>query len=96
MQDAACRCMALSQPKGRKQMVKAMKEHAMKLVCHPHGYLFVMRAFDVVDDTVLLNKQLLAEMKAPDRLLDIALHPQGRKVLLQLLQVQPGVYLLVE
>eukprot|EP00937_MAST-01D_sp_MAST-1D-sp2_P001504 g1504.t1 len=91
--EVACRCIAVGAPKLRKHMVKTMKEFVPKLCVHPHAYLFVMRALDVVDDTVLLRKQLLAEITADsDVLFDVATSPTGRKVLLHVLRPRCPAY----
>jgi hypothetical protein len=49
-------CFAYGTPKDRKTLVKALKGNAMAYSIHPEAYRIVMRALDVVDDTVLLDK----------------------------------------
>ena len=90
---AACACVAYGGPKQRKHMIKSMKDHVLKLALHPHAYLLLMRVCDVVDDTVLVGKTVLAELVAqPADLLAVATHPQGRKVLLHLLRPRHPMY----
>jgi pumilio family protein 6 len=90
---AACACVAYGGPKQRKHMIKSMKDHVLKLATHPHAYLLLMRVLDVVDDTVLVGKTVLAELAAkPEDLLAVATHPQGRKVLLHLLRPRHPMY----
>ena len=49
-------------PKDRKIMVRAMKPWVVKMACSDYGWWPLIRALDCIDDTVLLNKSLLAEI----------------------------------
>lgn len=76
------KCISLGSPKDKKRIIKCLKDKVLDACNHPSGYLVIMRILDVVDDTVLVQKSILAELN--DHLLSIALHPTGHKVLLQL------------
>ncbi|TMW60567.1 hypothetical protein Poli38472_000609 [Pythium oligandrum] len=76
------KCIALGSPKDRKRIIKCLKDKVLEATNHPSGYLVIMRLFDVVDDTVLVQKSVLSELN--DHLFDVAMHATGRKVLLQL------------
>lgn len=76
------KCISLGTPKDRKRIIKCLKDKVLEACNHPSGYLVIMRILDVVDDTVLVQKSILAELN--DHLLAVALHPGGHKVLLQL------------
>lgn len=49
-------------PKDRKKILKALKGKVMEACNHPSGYLLILRIFDVVDDTVNVQKSILSEM----------------------------------
>lgn len=76
------KCISLGTPKDKKRIIKCLKDKVLDACNHPSGYLVIMRILDVVDDTVLVQKSILAELN--DHLLSVAMHPTGRKVLLQL------------
>ena len=40
-------------------MLKAMKDYVEKICCEEYGHLVLLRAFDVVDDTVAVSKCIL-------------------------------------
>ncbi|EEY65784.1 uncharacterized protein PITG_03308 [Phytophthora infestans T30-4] len=85
------KCISLGAAKDRKRIIKALKDKVLDACNHPSGYLVIMRIFDVVDDSVLVQKSILAEMN--DELFSIAMHPSGRKILLQLLSPLNKKYL---
>ncbi|TYZ64929.1 hypothetical protein PybrP1_001152 [[Pythium] brassicae (nom. inval.)] len=85
------KCLALGSPKDRKRIIKCLKDKVLDACNHPSGYLVIMRILDVVDDTVLVQKSILAELN--DHLLAVALHPGGHKVLLQLFSPLNNKYL---
>jgi pumilio family protein 6 len=85
------KCIALGNPKDRKRVIKCLKDKVLDAVNHPSGYIVIQRILDVVDDTVLVQKSILAEMN--DELLAISMHPNGRKVLLQLFSPINKAYL---
>lgn len=57
-----CHCVAYGSAKQRKNILKLLKSHVVTTACHPFGYLVLMRILDVVDDTVLVAKSVLAEL----------------------------------
>ncbi|ETK77859.1 hypothetical protein L915_15975 [Phytophthora nicotianae] len=85
------KCISLGAAKDRKRIIKTLKDKVLEACNHPSGYLVIMRIFDVVDDSVLVQKSILAEMN--DELFSIAMHPSGRKILLQLLSPLNKKYL---
>jgi len=48
--------------KERRRVLKSMKGHALQLLTHRDAYLAIMRLVEVTDDTVALQKGLLAEL----------------------------------
>ena len=40
-------------------MLKAMKDYVEKICCEEYGHLVLLRAFDVVDDTVSVSKYII-------------------------------------
>jgi len=40
-------------------MLKAMKDYVEKICCEEYGHLVLLRAFDVVDDTVAVSKYII-------------------------------------
>lgn len=85
------KCISLGSPKDKKRIIKCLKDKVLDACNHPSGYLVILRILDVVDDTVLVQKSILAELN--DHLLAIVLHPTGHKVLLQLLSPLNKKYL---
>lgn len=62
-----CECAAYATVKDRKKMIKCLKGYARSSLLHRDAYLAILRMCDVMDDTVLTNKMLLAELhKNPD------------------------------
>jgi pumilio family protein 6 len=49
---AACLCFGYGTIKDRKVMLKTMKPNVVELSKHEQGHLVLIRALDVVDDTV--------------------------------------------
>ncbi|DBA01296.1 TPA: hypothetical protein N0F65_001801 [Lagenidium giganteum] len=85
------KCISYGNPKDRKRIIKCLKDKVLEACNHPSGYLVILRILDVVDDTVTVQKSVLAELK--DSLFDVAVHPTGRKVLLQMLSPLNKKYL---
>lgn len=85
------KCISLGAAKDRKRIIKTLKDKVLEACNHPSGYLVIMRILDVVDDSILVQKSILAEMNP--ELLSIALHSSGRKILLQLLSPMDKKYL---
>ncbi|KAL9184304.1 hypothetical protein ACHAXT_002390 [Thalassiosira profunda] len=62
-----CECFAYGTVKERKKMLKCLKGYARSSLRHRDAYLAILRVCDVMDDTVLVNKTLLAELhRNPD------------------------------
>lgn len=57
-----CDCIAYGSVKDRKKMIKCLKGYTRSSLLHRDAYLAVLRMCDVMDDTVLVNKMLLAEL----------------------------------
>jgi pumilio family protein 6 len=57
-----CECIAYGTVKDRKKMIKCLKGYTRSSLLHRDAYLAVLRMCDVMDDTVLVNKMLLAEL----------------------------------
>jgi pumilio family protein 6 len=57
-----CECAAYGTVKDRKKMIKCFKGYARSSLLHRDAYLAILRMCDVMDDTVLTNKMLLAEL----------------------------------
>lgn len=86
-----CRALATSNAKDRKVMLRVYKEHVEMLACDPNGIHVLLTAYEVVDDTVMLEKvvfpQLLAskttnEGEKFDAIMTMVTHPVGRLALL--------------
>uniref|UniRef100_A0A7S2FGZ7 PUM-HD domain-containing protein n=1 Tax=Octactis speculum TaxID=3111310 RepID=A0A7S2FGZ7_9STRA len=54
--------LGLSIAKDRRKFLKALKGHGVQLLTHRDAYLAVLRIVDVMDDTVALQRSLLAEL----------------------------------
>lgn len=74
------RCLALGNAKDRKAIIKALKPVADQLAAHETGHLVLLTLFDVVDDTVLVNKSIFSELQG--HLFDLATNKFGRIPLL--------------
>ncbi|ACI64759.1 RNA-binding protein of the pumilio family [Thalassiosira pseudonana CCMP1335] len=57
-----CECAAYGSVKDRKKMLKCFKGYTRSSLLHRDAYLAILRMVDVMDDTVLVNKMLLAEL----------------------------------
>jgi len=57
-----CRVLAISQAKDKKKLLKKWKGHIKNMCVHEYGYLTIITALNVVDDTVTLKKSLLSEL----------------------------------
>ncbi|KAK3814494.1 MAG: armadillo-type protein, partial [Benniella sp.] len=76
-------CLLHASPKDRKAILKTMKPFVTKICKEEYGHMVMLRMFDVVDDTVLVSKAILAEIIK--ELEDIAKDKFGRRVILYLL-----------
>ncbi|KAL3791951.1 hypothetical protein ACHAWO_009466 [Cyclotella atomus] len=57
-----CECAAYGTVKERKKILKCFKGYTRSSLLHRDAYLAILRLVDVMDDTVLVNKMLLAEL----------------------------------
>mmetsp|Transcript_20474 Transcript_20474/g.37310 ORF Transcript_20474/g.37310 Transcript_20474/m.37310 type:complete len:669 (+) Transcript_20474:122-2128(+) len=96
-----CECIAYGNVKDRKKIIKCLKGYARSSLLHRDAYLAVLRTCDVMDDTVLVNKMLLAELhqtsdgkggemeedeeEKPSPILDLVLSDTASKLFLLLL-----------
>lgn len=72
--------------KVRKDVMKGLKGLWFELAMREHGHRAAMRCLDVVDDTTLLRKMVLADLIGePQRLHELATSKHGRRVLLHVL-----------
>jgi pumilio family protein 6 len=87
-----CHCLTYGGNKERKTIVKALKGSVAELAAHPHAYMLVIKALDVVDDTVLLEKNITAELMSPAALADLPHSATAAKVYLHLLAPRSPSY----
>ncbi|KAK7488494.1 hypothetical protein BaRGS_00020279 [Batillaria attramentaria] len=79
----AMACVWHGSAKDRKVMIKSLKGHVVKICKEEAGHLALLAMFDVVDDTVLVQKVILDEILK--NLTEVMSDNHGRKVLLYLL-----------
>jgi len=72
-------------------MLKTMKPFVVKICKEEYGHMVMLRMFDVVDDTVLMSKAILAEIIK--EMEDIAKDKFGRRVILYLLAGRSPKYI---
>lgn len=58
-----CMVAAYSSPKERKKLVKAMKGHVLKMCLDEFAYVVLIKMMAVVDDTQLMRKIVIQEIK---------------------------------
>ncbi|RDB30018.1 Pumilio y domain family member 6 [Hypsizygus marmoreus] len=75
--------LALGSAKDRKQILKVLKPHVERMCLDDEAQLVLFTALDVIDDTKLVSKSLVAEMTGPATKLYVS--PQGRRSLFYLL-----------
>jgi hypothetical protein len=73
--------------KQRKQLVRSVKQYAMRVFTDEWGHKVAVRLLTCVDDTVLLRKMLVSEIVTS--LDELLLHRNGRRVILALLRSPP-------
>lgn len=90
-------CVTYGTPKDRKRIMKSLKGYTRSSLLHRDAYLPLLRLVDVTDDTVAVNKSILAELQTnPDSenkkdgaaaspILDLAKSDTGSKLFLLLL-----------
>lgn len=83
---ALCRILAFAQAKDKRKVIKKWKGHTQNMAMHDNGYLVVLAALNMTDDTVLLRKSVVSDLLAmsQQKLLASVLDPTGigRKVIL--------------
>ncbi|KAF9352865.1 pumilio domain member 6 [Mortierella sp. AD094] len=84
-------CLLYATPKDRKAMLKTMKPFVVKICKEEYGHMVMLRMFDVVDDTVLMSKAIIAEIVK--EMEDIAKDKFGRRVILYLLAGRSPKYI---
>jgi pumilio family protein 6 len=80
---AAVNVICASNPKGRKKIVKALKGRVAQCAIEEHGHIALLCLFAIVDDTVLVDKNVTKEMI--QSLKDICLNKFGKRIILRLL-----------
>lgn len=56
-------CAAYGTPKDRKRIMKSMKGYTRSSLLHSDAYISILRVLDVTDDTVSVQKSVLAELQ---------------------------------
>ncbi|CAH1759186.1 13837_t:CDS:2 [Entrophospora sp. SA101] len=70
-----------------------MKEYVGKIACEEYGYLVLLRAFDVVDDTIIVSKYVIEKIiKSDDIFKQIMENKWGHRVILYLLVGRSKIY----
>ncbi|CAG8520136.1 20091_t:CDS:2, partial [Cetraspora pellucida] len=78
-------CFSHGTVKERKAMLKSMREYVAKICKEEYGYLVLLRAFDVVDDTVSVTKYIIDHIVKPGVFKTIMQDKFGHRVILYLL-----------
>ncbi|CAG8488675.1 12211_t:CDS:2 [Acaulospora morrowiae] len=85
-------CLTHTSAKERKNILQSMKDYVKEICCEEYGYLVLLRAFDVVDDTVSLTKYIIDKMVKPDSFETISRNKYGHRVFLYLLTGRSKMY----
>ncbi|GBC45647.1 uncharacterized protein OCT59_013537 [Rhizophagus irregularis] len=88
----AMMCFSYGTAKDRKIMLKAMKDYIEKICIEEYGHLVLLRAFDVVDDTVAVSKYIIEQMTKLNKLGNIIQNKWGHRVILYLLAHRTKLY----
>lgn len=80
-----CELFAYGTAKTRKHLLKSLKGYAKSALLHRDAYLAILRACRVCDDTVSVQKNLLAELQEASALESVLLNDFGSKLLSMLL-----------
>ena len=59
-----CRILAYAQAKDKRKVIKKWKGHIQNMAVHDNGYLVLLAALNVTDDTVLLRKSIINDLVA--------------------------------
>lgn len=78
-------CLAFGSNKDKKAIIKCIKGFVVDWAENDSAFMIITRALDVVDDTVLLRKQIVNELITDDALERLHESPSGVKVFLHLL-----------
>ncbi|RHZ79813.1 hypothetical protein Glove_140g119 [Diversispora epigaea] len=89
---AAMLCFSHANAKERKSMLQVMKDYIQKICCEEYGHLVLLRAFDVVDDTVLMKKFIIDKMIKENSIETILYDKYGHRVILYLLTGRSRMY----
>jgi len=87
-------CIWNSNAKTRKIIVRSMNAFVPKICMEEYGYRTLCALFDAVDDTVLLNKKIIAPLLA--EIDEISQDKFGRKTLMYLIQPRNPKYFIPE
>ncbi len=84
---AVARCVAICGAKERKKFLKAVKGRVMELALHEFAYIVLLALLNTVDDTVLVQKAISAELVQDGALEALATDDEGYgfKILLQII-----------
>ena len=74
-----------------KKIVKHFRGNSTQVASHECGHIVLMRALDVVDDTVLMRKAVVTELAG--NCIDLSLDPYGYRVIMQLISPNEGRYI---
>eukprot|EP01046_Picozoa_sp_COSAG06_P022682 COSAG06_NODE_1769_length_8430_cov_3.135518_3_plen_731_part_00 len=77
--------LSYSGAKERKAVMKSLKGNWGDIALREHGHRVVMRALDVIDDTTMLRKTVVADLLDDAKITELCTHKYGRRVLLHLL-----------
>ncbi|XP_034485256.1 protein penguin [Drosophila innubila] len=80
---SSCLCFENSTPKNRRAILKAIKEHLVKIALHEQGHVFLMTLLNSLDDTKATKKSIYDPLH--EHLKTLAANPNGRAVLLWLI-----------
>ena len=85
-----CDSLVAGGAKERKKIVKHFRGNATSVAQHECGHLVLMRALDVVDDTVLMRKAVVTELAST--CIELCLDRYGYRVIMQLITPNEGRY----
>ena len=85
-----CDSLVAGGAKERKKIVKFFRGNSVSIANHECGHIVLMRALDVVDDTVLMRKAVMQELA--ESCIDLCLDRHGYLVIMQLLVPNHGRY----
>eukprot|EP01117_Protostelium_nocturnum_P013113 TRINITY_DN4875_c0_g1_i1.p1 TRINITY_DN4875_c0_g1~~TRINITY_DN4875_c0_g1_i1.p1 ORF type:complete len:605 (-),score=267.51 TRINITY_DN4875_c0_g1_i1:462-2276(-) len=77
------RCVSIGSAKDRKTIIKGLKGYVLQTAKEEFGHLLLLRILDVVDDGVLVTKDILNELFKDIK--EQVFHPYGRLVFLHVL-----------